>query len=744
MKRIVLSVLISLIVSSSLVAQSGPFFVDDDIGNDGNSGTFSQPFKTIQKAVNAMATNVSVASCYIYPGIYTESVEVFSNKNSGFMVITALTDSKPPVMTGSLSSNYGFSLTNADRIIIENISVKRYSYGIQIRGTARSNYFIRNAIFSNDLAGFYFNSDDADYNYVLTNHIYGLNQNICILVTDSDYNTFGSNFIHNASSSGIEMSSSATFNYAINNLIYSNHSYNVYLNGTGANNNTIISNHILKEGNGIPNIGIYVLHADNNLIKDNQVHQMDTVGIYLHGSATNNSVIGNTVYSNSDEGIYVEDLTVNDPVNNYVSSNTVWGEDQNCGIRIGEGEGTRLFRNLVFRNLDYNIHIENSSPNVEIINNTIFGSLQNHGVLWEGSSSGVMYNNIILSNGNNAADYGIQRSTSGIVIAAYNNIYGNAGGSTSGGVTMGSGNIFADPLLETTTSFTITTRYSPVVDNGTNIPAVTTNYLGTGPDMGYKESPFTGTNTGPFYIDDTIGNDTNPGTFTQPLRTIQKAVNIMSKGSPLCSTAITYIYPGIYSETVEIASNKNSGFMVIKALTNSNPPFIHGNLAASNQAFEINNADRVIIERMTIVQFDYGITLMGTARSNYLIRNAIYSNGQYGIELNSDDADYNYFLTNNVWGNNCQRPVRIIDGDNNVMVSNYVHVSDQGGFEMGGSATYNYIMANCFFSNDTHNIYMNGDDIDNNSIISNQMYGTGTGVLRTGIDISGGDNNIIK
>ena len=45
-----------------------------------------------------------------------------------------------------------------------------------------------------------------------------------------------------------------------------------------------------------------------------------------------------------------------------------------------------------------NIIIAGSAASTKIINNTIGKSITGQGILWEGTASGNMYNNIILSN----------------------------------------------------------------------------------------------------------------------------------------------------------------------------------------------------------------------------------------------------------------------------------------------------------------------------------------------------------
>ena len=85
-------------------------------------------------------------------------------------------------------------------------------------------------------------------------------------------------------------------------------------------------------------------------------------------------------------------------------------------------------------------------------------------------------------------------TSTGLVFAGYNDIYGNTSGATNGGIIWGNGNTLLAPRLNTVTGYTIMSALSPAVDTATNIPGVSSTFNGLGPDMGYKESAFTAIN----------------------------------------------------------------------------------------------------------------------------------------------------------------------------------------------------------------------------------------------------------
>ncbi|MBN1899016.1 MAG: right-handed parallel beta-helix repeat-containing protein, partial [Spirochaetes bacterium] len=211
--------LLSLIFPNSLYPQVS-YYVDDDIGNDSSPGTFIQPFATIQKAADVMHTNLTVASCYIYPGTYFDSIEIFSNLNNGYMVFLKLSNDNP-VLTGSSVSNHAFFITNSSRIIIQGLTITKYTQAILIQGISTNNFIIRNLFISNRWNSIYLNSDNADNNYILTNYIIGQAISAGISILDGDNNIIKSNFSF-FNIKGIHLGGNASNNYIIKNIVYTN------------------------------------------------------------------------------------------------------------------------------------------------------------------------------------------------------------------------------------------------------------------------------------------------------------------------------------------------------------------------------------------------------------------------------------------------------------------------------------------------------------------------------------------
>ncbi len=345
---------------------------------------------------------------------------------------------------------------------------------------------MKNTVYSNDSSGIFIDNNSSDNNYIMTNNIWGVNQDYGIRIFDGDRNTINSNYIHNNQKYGIRFSGSASTNYITKNTVYSNDSGGIYINSDTANNNYVFTNNIYGTNQ---DYGIVIDNANNTIVKFNHIHN-NGKGIYLEDTAISNYIIRNTIYSNN---IYGIEIWGDSPNNNYILTNIIYGKNQNRGINITHSDNNKIYRNLIHNNLDYGIYIEGTAENIIIINNTIVGSETTDGVLWSGTSCGTMYNNIILSNGN-GGDYGVNNTGTGLIYGDYNIVYGNNNGTTNnnGGGTLiwGYNNKFDDPLIETVSSFTITSLLSPAVDNAKSIPGVTDITNGYAPDMGWKESLF--------------------------------------------------------------------------------------------------------------------------------------------------------------------------------------------------------------------------------------------------------------
>jgi uncharacterized repeat protein (TIGR01451 family) len=325
--------------------------------------------------------NVTSATCFVFPGTYAGRVEILSNSNPGYMVITRLSNSMPHLDGGFVSTN-AIALNGVSDVVVRGFMITGYTNsGIAIFGASTNNH-----ISLSQIAGAFSG----------------------ILVVDGVGNSFQSNVVFNNKDNGVYMVGASSQNRFARNTFYSNKTYGIRLNSDNADNNTIISNRILA-GNGT---GLGINHGDNN----------------------------------------------------------------------------RIIRNLFVRALTYGVNLSGTATNILLVNNTIFGTVDNDAIYLKDSAQCYVINNIIYSNGSGAIDYGIDNTGTGTVFISFNDFNRNNGSSYNGIVVWGNGNVTNAPLIDTVTSFTIKSALSPAVDSASNFWGG--GWTGSGWDMGWKESSF--------------------------------------------------------------------------------------------------------------------------------------------------------------------------------------------------------------------------------------------------------------
>ena len=688
----------------------GPYYVATN-GDDSNNGTFTNPFATIQKAVNMMGFSSTVATCYVATGIYNEEVEIKGNYNPGYMVITKQSN-ESPILQNSGNMNYGIYIDSTDNVIIKGLTICDYdSYGIQIYRDSTNNKIINNNIYNNDSYGIYIRYEDAQKNYIYGNNIWGSDQNYGIRISDGKNNIVESNLIHNNDSYGIYLYR-AESNDIIRNTIYSNNNDGIRL--YDSHGNYIFNNDIHGPGqaDGIETAG----SSSHNLISSNYLFFHSSDGIDI-SDGSNNYIIKNMIISNETYGINIHN---DDSDNNLISSNIITGTNQNYGIYIRDAADNKLYRNLISYNQYSGIYLAGNSTGTKIINNTIFGSLTSDGIRCYDASSGEIYNNIILSNGNGSSDRGIENNGSGEINVNYNIIYGNVAGPINGPLLLGTNNIFTDPLIDTVSSFTITSLSSPAVDSALIIPGITDIFYGLSPDIGWKESSFSPLfDSGPYFVA-TNGSDSNIGSYTNPFATIQKAADVMSKG---VSNSECYIFPGTYEEQIVIRSNKNTGYMKFKKLFIERPLLSGESFGAGSRGIFITNAAKVNISDFFIKGYAGGIDISGDSASNIISQNIIYSNKDCGIFINSQTADNIFILTNQIGGGEQNIGIAGKDCDNLNIFRNLIYNNNGHGIYLKGSSSNTKLINNTIFKSRTNSGILlegtSGGEIYNNIILSN-------------------------
>ncbi len=388
---------------SASAPHGGPFYVSTS-GSDTNIGTFSKPFKTIQKAVDVMNSGITIPTCYIFPGIYSEQVMIVSNKNSGYMVLTKLSNAAP-ILNGSPPMNFAVKITNADKIIISGLEICKYSNGIIIEGHSISNIIQENTIYSNFWEGIFINSDLADNNIIRRNSISGPNQTCGILINEGDNNTILFNTI-NYNTFGIIVYGNSSYNNILKNTVYSNTARGIALD-SGSSYNLIGTNNIYGWNQ---DYGISLSDTEDNTIISNKIYCNQAYGIYCWNFARDNDIVNNIIYSNNNSGIYLNSGMADFYL---IKKNIIYGWNQDYGIRVLEGERNTIESNIIYQNSDSGIFLSGWSRDNIINKNTVYSN--NSCGIWIDSEQAD--NNIISAN----SIYGLNQDNGIYILNGDNN-----------------------------------------------------------------------------------------------------------------------------------------------------------------------------------------------------------------------------------------------------------------------------------------------------------------------------------
>ena len=409
-------------------------------GNDTNPGTETQPWSSIQKAVNSLISGDTV---YIKSGTYSERVII---QNSG-----------------TLNNNIVFSNYQNDTVIIDGTGINWGANWNGLFDISGKNYItihgldIQNA----DYGGFWIENSD---NITIENcHTYNTFSS-GIGVWNSNHIIIKNNEIELACNDGEQ--ECITIANSNNCEIYGN---NVHDNGQGTNGGEGID---IKQGSY--NINVY-----NNVVH----HLNNRLGIYadawnLH--TYNINIYQNIIHHCSETGLAVA--------------------SENGGLI----ENVNIYNNIIYLNKYGGIELGSWSDigftgvkplsNIKIINNTCY----KNGKYDNGWGFGIVIdnpdaNNVIIRNNicsNNSAQISFQQIGNGGVLD-HNLLYGN---NSASGTLFGTDSILENPLFVDTTIYDFhLSLNSPAIDNGNSVDAPIVDFddnnrpFGSGFDIGAYE-----------------------------------------------------------------------------------------------------------------------------------------------------------------------------------------------------------------------------------------------------------------
>jgi len=238
--------------------------------------------------------------------------------------------------------------------------------------------------------------------------------------------------------------------------------------------------------------------------------------------------------------------------------------------------------------------------------------------------------------------------------------------------------------------------------------------------------------TGTVYYVATSGNDSNPGTSSQPWATIQKAAGVMTAGDTVI------VRPGTYYGQVTVANSGDSqgcglGDSPITFLADPSGDVILNANGSGNNGFYIVGKTYVVIDGFKITGGRDGVFFDGDGYNYSVIRNCkIYSNGRDGIRIyEGDRVTVEKCL---LYGNTTGVGIKSVDSAGELLVNKCGIYGNNRGLDLKGSSDVN----DCIITNNT-TIGVQGDasqvvtysDVWNNVTDCNGGTSAGTGCINS-------------
>ncbi|MDD5067614.1 MAG: right-handed parallel beta-helix repeat-containing protein, partial [bacterium] len=521
--------------------------------------------------------------------------------------------------------------------------------------------------------------NNGDNNYLINNNVFRNSGDGINLNSDSDNNIFQKNRIYDNSQDGLEIASAdCDNNLVINNTVYKNTANGINNSGTS----TVLKNLITRQNS----LGIQstpVLTVAYSCVNDNKSGSVTLAGT----SITNDPLFCN-------ESIRDFHLKWNSPCIGTGEANNVPScmGAQTVYIRLANNTAGNITFATVFFTTSYQL---GSVPPPGAVNlsmdEEIFG-LQNatnaEGLSSWGGVPGTFnviysfdpfdaYLNIIRMNDGNASTAG---DTENILIRSFYN------------AAIGSNHCF---LLRTKSS-----NRAPY-------------YL-----EDERSNDFLITGFSNFFVQWSTGNDANPGTRTQPWKTVQFAADKLKPGQ------VVTVLPGIQYEQVLIRTNGRPWGQVItyRAEGDVTVTPVSNTVVKGPYAFYVDDADWIRIN---------GFKIKGATNSGVYVRNAnrvlflsnqVYGNTNCGFRLdNSSQCAIRYSRIYDT-----RIGISITNGNTNLVRGNIIHDSVCG-IRLTGNQKEDDICENNVYNNNS-GIFLNGGSVNRNRVWNNgahsvQMHG---------------------
>ena len=322
----------------------GAYYVSPS-GNDSNTGTQDNPFKTIQKGVNVLGAGKTL---YVRGGTYNEAVTIKGSGTAGNPITIAAYPGETPILNGgssiALLSSGGTNYWTIQGLTIQ--STNRYTIQIGFWGaTASTNWIIKgNTIYgssvikgsnntydSNNVSGVY--PDGSKYG---TYSGQGDGDAGLMDIDGSNHDTFISNKIHDFMNydgrgiwtQGYTHDNVIEYNTVTNIMPTSGIGQSIDLDGAGSIewNHTVLGNTVVGDNY----VGIQLENVFNSTIKNNIVQNTGSAGIIDINYASDVgcpavNTKGNPYGDTNGNGTCKDEVTNNSFIQNLVTTTGNWG-----------------------------------------------------------------------------------------------------------------------------------------------------------------------------------------------------------------------------------------------------------------------------------------------------------------------------------------------------------------------------------------------------------------------------------
>ena len=373
-----------IIIPDISYAASGAIYYVSTTGNDNNDGTFDAPWKTIQKACNAVVAGDTV---YIKAGIYKGKITIPTSGTSSAYITIQNYNNDTVIVDGSSGSGDGVvNISNKSYVRIKGLEICNNTSGdpptgIYVSGSGSGIEILSNKVHdivsSQDAHGIavYATSGTKSINDLVIdgNEVYDcqLGSSESVVVNGNvDGFRITNNRVHDNNNIGIDCigfeGTASSNDQARNGIVSGNTVYNITSKGNPAYGNDTCADglyvdggtHITIERNRVYNcdIGIEVASEHLNKVSDyitvrnNVVSGCGLYGLCFGGAGSRNGYAQNCTFVNNTFYNNATTVQVQKTQNNVIANNIFYG-----GSTLREGTvGTNVF--------SYNVWYGNSKP----------------------------------------------------------------------------------------------------------------------------------------------------------------------------------------------------------------------------------------------------------------------------------------------------------------------------------------------------------------------------------------------